>query len=117
MANRRGSSEFTKVTGLFRSKKKKGLYLGSTDAERLDGLIEKIKEARKAKKQLTFFVWKSKYEDGPVFNLTVDVAQEQTGKSRSRPIVNDDADEVEETEEPEAEEADDEPEEAADPFD
>ena len=115
MPKRRGNSNFTKVTGLFRSKKKKGLYLGSTDEERLGALIDKIKEAKKVGKQVTFFLWKSTYDDGPVFNLTVDLAQDRKEGSR-RPIKNDDfdepdAEEAEATEEPEDDEAE------ADPFD
>ena len=116
MARPRGNVQYTKVTGLFRStgKNKGRLWIGSTDDERLEGLIDKIKEARKEKKQLTFFLWKSEYEDGPVYNLNVDVAQDRKDRPRSRPrpIKNDDFDE------PDPEEAAEEPEaEDADPFD
>lgn len=76
-------SKFTssRLTGLFKSKKQ-GLWVGTARPEDIEGLITKIKEAKKAGRGLTFFLWKNEGE-GPVFSLNCDVAQEFKAK---RPI-------------------------------
>lgn len=72
----------TRITGLFKSAKP-GLYIGGAEGEHLDALIAKIKEAKSAGKGITFFLWKTTFDEGPPFSLNVDVAMEKSGGNRS----------------------------------
>lgn len=100
-----------RLTGLFATKRR-GLYTGSIAAksEQLDGLIAKIKEAKAAGKGLSFFLWKSKFEDGPPFSVNVDIQQDapkgDRPKRRFDPIEEDEGQD-EDGNEPEADEEDD----------
>ena len=81
---RRGSGKkYTSVrlTGLFKTKKR-GLCVGTINDEAIDKLIEKIKEAKKQKKELTVFLWAFSPQEGkpvpehpPLFTISVDLAQ------------------------------------------
>ena len=86
----------SRLTGLFKTKRR-GLYVGGTNDETLDALVKKIKAAKAEGKQLTFFLWKSKFDEGPVFSLNVDVEQDRQARSSRKPIEPDD-DEFEESE-------------------
>src|SRR3990167_5907602 len=69
-----------KVTGFFKAKKQ-GLYVGGIKPddgyEGLANLVSKIKEAKAEKAGLVFFLWKNTYEDGPYFNMFVDVSRDE----------------------------------------
>lgn len=76
-----------KITGLFQSRNKRGLFVGTADEKYLGNLIRIIKDAKADRKGVTFFLWKSDFEDGPAYNLTADVAQDRPrggGRGRSR---------------------------------
>lgn len=77
----RGKSKFAgnRLTGLFKSRNKKGLYVGTARPDDVDGLIDKIKTAKKVGRGLTFFLWKNDIQSAntPVFSLSCDVAQER----------------------------------------
>ena len=73
-----------RVTGLFKTKRP-GMMIGTARAEDIDKLIEKIKEARGAKKGLTFMLFKNDRGDGPAASLLVDVEQERQGGQATRP--------------------------------
>ena len=76
-----------RLTGLFKSKKQ-GLWVGTARPEDVERLISKIKEAVKAKRGLTFFLWKNDSEGGgPVFSLNCDVAQEFKARRPIQPAV------------------------------
>lgn len=81
---RRREENPNKITGLFRSKNKRGLFVGTADEKYLGNLIRIIKEAKADGKGVTFFLWKSDYEDGPAYNLTADVAQDRPKGSGGR---------------------------------
>jgi len=99
-----GSS--VRLTGLFKTKRN-GLYVGSLNAEKIEELVVLIKKALKTEKDLTVFLWKSKYDDGPKFSVNMDLAQDRPqGGKRRRPIQEDDdtdADNEEEDDEEAAE--------------
>lgn len=96
------ASTAARITGLFKTQKQ-GLYVGGADGEQLEALIEKIKAAKAKGRGITFFMWRSDFEEGPPYSLTVDVAQEDSrgggGGSRGRRRPSDDEDEIEEQEE------------------
>lgn len=87
-----------RLTGLFATKRR-GLYTGSVAAgsEQLDGLIAKIKEAKASNKGLSFFLWKSTFEEGPPFSINVDIQQDkpQGNKKFNRKPIEDDDDQDE----------------------
>lgn len=86
-----------RLTGLFKTKKP-GLYVGSTRAEDLSALIEKIKEAKSKGVGLTFFLWKNEPGKGPLYSLNTDLEQpreQRTARPARRPIEPDDDDAVE----------------------
>ena len=92
---RKQAQKSTRITGLFQSKTKRGLYVGTARPEDIKALGAKMKEAMAADKGLVFFLWKnSDAEEGqPLFSLTADVAQdrdEKPGPGRKRQAVNDD---------------------------
>lgn len=99
-----------RLTGLFATKRR-GLYTGSVAAksEQLDDLIAKIKEAKAAGKGLSFFLWKSKFEDGPPYSINVDIQQDAPqGKPKRRyEPIEEDAGFDEDGNEPEEESAED----------
>jgi len=76
------------LTGLFASKRS-GLYVGTSRPEDIDNLIAKIKEAKAAGKELTFFVWKNDRGPGPAMSLSVDLAQDRPVRERGRAIEED----------------------------
>jgi len=88
----------SRITGLFKTKRR-GLYVGGTNAETFQSLVDKIKAAKSEGKQLTFFLWKSKFEDGPVFSLNVDLEQDRNERPKRKPIEDDDDDDFEEEDE------------------
>lgn len=84
---RRSKSKFTSVrlTGLFKTRKR-GLCVGTVNAEAIDKLIEKIKEAKKQNKELTVFLWvndKKDEENQPYFTISVDVAQPRPERGKA----------------------------------
>ena len=92
---RKQAQKSTRITGLFQSKTKRGLYVGTARPEDIKALGAKMKEAMAADKGLVFFLWKnSDAEEGqPLFSLTADVAQdrdEKPGPGRKRQVTNDD---------------------------
>ena len=101
---RGGRTERTsvRVTGLFKTKKP-GMMIGTARPEDIENLIEKIKEARAAKKGLTFMLFKNDRGDGPAASLLVDVEQERRSArpERAKPIEDDPFDESDDA--PEAE--------------
>ena len=100
--NKKSETTFVKVTGLFQSRNKKGMYVGTAKPEYLEPLAEKLEQALDTGKGLVFVVWRNKFEDGPYFNLTVDVARDQENTARSaksRKKIEDDDEEPEEEEE------------------
>ena len=105
---RRGGKKFTsaKLTGLFKTKTR-GLAVGGVEGEYLDALIEKIKDAKKKDRGLTFFLWRNEPdEDKPKqapFSLSVDVALEKGERPGKRKAIEPDPfDEPEPESEPEA---------------
>lgn len=88
--NRKPAKSNTRITGLFRTKRK-GLYIGGAKDEQLKILIEKIKAAKEEGKGLTFFLWKNADEDGPPFTLNVDVDNSDS-RSSKREIEDEDDD-------------------------
>jgi len=79
----RGKSKGTaaRLTGLFGTARN-GLFTGTAQAEQLDGLIEKIKAAKKAGQGIVFFLWENDRAQGPrdpVFNLSADVSKPKPG--------------------------------------
>ena len=91
---RRGQkSKYTSVrlTGLFKTKKR-GLCVGQIQEETIPALIEKIKEAMKAKKGLTVFLWvndRKDEENQPYFTVSLDVAQDKAERPAAKPIEDD----------------------------
>ena len=74
-----GKPKFTSVrlTGLFKTKKR-GLCVGTIQADTIDRMIEKIKEAKKGNKEMTVFLWvndKKDEENQPYFTVSLDVAR------------------------------------------
>ena len=104
--NKKGKG--VRVTGLFKTKRQ-GLYVGGINDEKLAELIALIKQAKAADKEITVFMWKSKFSDGPLFSLTMDLAQdknERGSRPKRRPIEDDDDDNDQDEAEP-AEDGDD----------
>ena len=85
---RRGTkSKFTSVrlTGLFKTQKR-GLCVGTIQDETIDKMIEKIKEAKKAGKELTVFLWVNDKKDKPnqpYFTVSLDVARPKPQRGRA----------------------------------
>ncbi len=80
-------SKFTSVrlTGLFKTKKR-GLCVGTIQAETIDRMIEKIKEAKKQDKEMTVFLWvndKKDEENQPYFTVSLDVARPAPGRGKA----------------------------------
>ena len=73
-----------RVTGLFKTKKP-GMMIGTARPEDVEQLIEKIKEARKAEKGLTFFLFRNDRGDGPAASLLVDVEQPRREQRKDVP--------------------------------
>lgn len=95
--NRRGGKpqgSSVRLTGLFKTKRN-GLYVGSINGEKIEELVALIKKALKQEKDITLFLWKSKYDDGPRFSVNMDLAQDRPqGGKRRRPIQDDDEDDA-----------------------
>lgn len=83
-----------RLTGLFKTKRQ-GLYVGSVNEEKLQELIALIKKAKGEDKEITVFLWKSKFQEGPLFSLNMDIAQDKPkgGFQKRRPIEDDPDDE------------------------
>jgi len=108
----KGKKEYTSVqlTGLFKTQKK-GLYVGSSTGEYFDKAVAKIKEAIKAKKGVTFFLWRNdpdKSEAAFTLYMDLDNMQKKGKKIEDGDLDSDEGDEREPEEEPEEE---------SDPFD
>lgn len=74
-----------RITGLFRSKTRKGLYVGTARPEEIKALGAKLKEALTEDRGAVFFLWKNEdAEGGPLFSLTADVAQERETKTAAQ---------------------------------
>jgi hypothetical protein len=97
----KGNYSGVKATGLFATKRK-GLYVGTISPEKVEEVVALIKKALKQERGITAFLWKSKYEDGPKFSLSLDVAQERNdrgAKPKRKPIEDDDEEEDSDSEE------------------
>jgi hypothetical protein len=94
---RRSSANKTSVrlTGLFKTKRP-NLFIGTSSPESTRALIDKLKEAVIAKKNLTFFLWKNDPGKGPILSLSVDLEQERQQQQRQprKPIQDDPFDSV-----------------------
>ena len=77
----KGKSTSVRLTGLFVSKNRRGLAVGTMRASDMPALIEKIKEANGKKLGLTFFLWKNDRQ-GPAFSISVDVERPREQQSR-----------------------------------
>lgn len=111
-----GKKKFTSVqcTGMFKTSKK-GLYVGSTTDEYFDKFVEKVKEAKKSERGVTFFLWRNDPDKSEAaFTLYMD--ENKPFKKKGRKIEEDDGDQSEETSPSELDEDDDE-EPEGDPFD
>ncbi len=65
--NRSGT---VRLTGMFKAKAKRGLWVGSMDE--LEPLVDLVRKAVKTKSGLVFFLWRNEEsEHGPVFALSV----------------------------------------------
>jgi len=86
-----------RITGLFASRNKRGLYVGTARPEDLKALGAKMKEALAEGKGMAFFLWKNEAEEGkPLFNLTAAVAMDRDdAKPAKRRLVPVDDDEPE----------------------
>lgn len=85
-----------RLTGLFKSKKKRGLAVGSITE--LDDLKDLLKKAIAEEKGLVVFLWRNEVDDDsdkkqPDFTLYMDVNQEDEDRPRRRKIEDDDDDE------------------------
>lgn len=94
-SKKRGTS--LRLTGLFRSKAKRGLSVGS--ATELDELKDLLKRAISEEKGLVFFLWRNQIDEDadkkqPDYTLYVDVNQEDDDRPRKRRIEEDDEDEA-----------------------
>ena len=78
--------------------KKPGMMIGTARPEDIENLIEKIKEARAAKKGLTFMLFKNDRGDGPAASLLADVEQERRERAPRKPIEADTFEDASETE-------------------
>ena len=84
-----------RVTGLFGTKRK-GLFVGSLNDEKIQELVKLIKKAISSEKEITVFLWKSKFEEGPRYSLNMDLAQDRAERDSRKPkrrIEEDDDDE------------------------
>ena len=94
------SATSVRLTGLFRSKTKRGLSVGSITE--LDEIVGLLKKARADEKGLVLFLWKNTPDEDsdkqqPDYTLYMDVQNEMPSKRRS---IQDDDDEDEEEDEP-----------------
>ena len=102
--------KYLRVTGLWASKKRDGLWSGKLKEENINQLQEKLDEASKAGAELMVFLWENTERDSkqsPEFTIQVCVAEEQEGykggfKKTSKFSKRDEREEVEEVEEEEA---------------
>lgn len=88
----KGKSKATslRLTGLFKTKRQ-GLLVGSVRDDVFDALIEKVREAKKAGRGLSFFVWKNDpNREGPSFSLTCDVERPQEERKPAGKRIQDD---------------------------
>lgn len=109
----RSKKEYTSVqcTGLFKTQKK-GLYVGSVTDEYFEKFVEKVKEAKKKERGVTFFLWRNDPDKGgdAAFTLYMDV--DKPFKKKGKRIEEDDE---QESTSPGEDDDDEEPE--GDPFD
>ena len=98
MAWKKRTSKYTgvRLTGLFRSRKKRNLFVGSADGDKIEQLIAIIKKARKQEAELAVFLWRNPdAEEGkPMFSLVIDVSNsDERPRRKARHIEPDDEDE------------------------
>lgn len=79
--NKRGSGgdRPTRLTGLFASRAKRGLFVGTARPEELRAVAPKIRQAIESGRGLTFFLWDNG-NDEPRFNLSAEVANERPAR-------------------------------------
>lgn len=83
------SGTSVRLTGLFKSKTKRGLAVGSTTE--LEDLIAVVKKARASEQGLVWFLWRNEPDENsdkktPDFTLYVDVNKEEDDRPRRRSI-------------------------------
>lgn len=74
-----------RLTGLFKSQGRKGLYTGSIKADDLGELIGLIKKAKSEEKGVVFFLWKNDEIESPkdpIFTLKANVSEPYERKKR-----------------------------------
>lgn len=108
------NDKYLRLTGLWPSKNKDGLWTGRFRAEDMEKLLEKVNEAGENDAPLVFSLWESTEKESrkdPDFSLQCFVGDNEEkpkskyGSKKSKPEPEDDEEEAEEEEE---EEADDE---------
>lgn len=78
--------DFVSITGLFQSRSKPGLYVGSVTPEYLPNLENLVADAVEAGTGVVFFLRENEYETGPVFKLTGAVSREESRSPGRRPL-------------------------------
>ena len=79
-AGRQQDGKYLRVTGLWASKNKQGLWSGKLKAENIEQLQEKLDEAAKAGAELMVFLWENTERDNrksPEFTIQVCVAEDR----------------------------------------
>jgi len=78
-----------RLTGLFKSRTRQGLAVGTIDGENLDNLITKIKAAKAVGRGVTVFLWSNPGKNPP-FSVSADVAQERQQRAAKAAAIEDD---------------------------
>lgn len=93
---RRGKNDgkFLRLTGLWPSKKRDGLWSGKLRNQDIENLLKKVKEADSEGADVIFFLWENEKQSkkDPEFTLQCAVAEEQEGYNKSRRSRDDDDD-------------------------
>ncbi len=111
---RSGKPKYTgvRLTGLFKARKKHGLFVGSADMDKVEELVAIIKKAQKTETGLAVFLWKNPdpEEGRPLYSLVIDVSKdaEDQPRRKQRAIEPDDEEDKDEDDEDEEEAEDDE---------
>lgn len=72
----KGGGKGARVTGFFKSKSNGDLFVGKSRAEEIEAIIPIIKKAKAEGKELAWFLYKNKAEEGkPALALKVDVSE------------------------------------------
>lgn len=87
MARRgKGNDKFLRLTGLWPSKKRDGLWSGKLRNQDIERLLERAKEADGEGADIIFFLWENEKQSkkDPEFTLQCAVAEDQGGYSKGR---------------------------------